>query len=125
MAGVRACVNELPAFDAMAGNRSIDNIARGLLESVESLTQDPGEDLHTRDWLSIEVPKEDALLAEEVADEVANEIWEILEPLIGRDNALMARDALHSRMRVLLEKAIDGRIRLEPRTDGPRHHPKG
>lgn len=117
MAGVRACVHYMPCFDAWAGSRAIDDIARGLLEGVDDLSQDPGEDLHTREWLSTDLSKADKHLSIEIAQEASPELEALLAPLIGQEKAEIASKALKKQLQPIIEKHIDDRIRLEPRTD--------
>jgi hypothetical protein len=117
MAGVRACAHFMPCFDAWAGSRAVDSIARGLLEGVEDPSQDPGEDLHTKSWLGIESAAEDNHLALEIAQDVMIDLDAILAPLIGAENADTASKAISDKLEGITRKAIDERIRLEPRTD--------
>lgn len=120
MAGVRACVHYMPCFDAWAGSRAIDSIARGLLEGVDCPSQDPGEDLHTKSWLGIKSAEADNHLALEIAQDVMIDLDSILTPLIGRENAEIASKAVSEKLEGIARQAIDERIRLEPRTDAPR-----
>lgn len=117
MSGVRACVHYMPCFDAWAGSRAVDSIARGLLEGVDCPSQDPGEDLHAKPWLSIESSAADNHLALEIAQEVMIDLNGILAPLIGSENAETASSAISKKLESITRKAIDERIRLEPRTD--------
>ena len=116
MAGVRACAHHLPCFDAWAGDRVTDCIARGLLEEIEDISQDPGEDLCERDWLKNDIAP-DQLLSQEIAEDVYLEIFDLLAPAIGEDAAEIASTALKGKLESLLEKSIDQRIRLHPRTE--------